>query len=812
MQQIPKEHARQLFRGVLKNADFFGEFRAALSELRQGESPYMWLAAQAEAAHEARVLVSESRILVFRVRIFRGPPLEMVGEYPFQSLIGEPALLRAGRKATFYATFDIQGSHLLVLGGLPITLAEQLKTFVALPFEKRVLVVHRQAPELLGPDPTRRGLPSQELGADRKIDGDEDSGRPAHVAASASGTHGSTPEEVVTDGEQTPIRPHQDHATEPVHGISRERARKLFDSIERNVDFFGEFRLALRALQEGEYPYMWLFANVQGVPERRLLLTDRRLLLFRARLIRSPRLLLLATYDLGALSGPPVTAQSENNASVELSFVGVADKSPLNLGGLSPALAERIEGFLALAPAERTVVAREKEHGEQRAEKAGPAGRGRGSSFLENFGSGLMDLALWGKGPISFGRQGTALAPKRKFGWSSFILPSFVVYLAVELTWGLNLGVGISMSVFVLGVDAVAVVIGHRKWGIKYTRVWLRTVGAQIALLAVLVVCAHQLQLTAPMPELRNPAVAAGASTDTLAEVAILIKDGDAYASAGRNDAARSKYQAALDLLNTHGSTADKAVTWDILSRIGTTYQSQGRYEDALSLHREAYASAEAAGDTLGMGSELSLIGRSLYSLRKVDEAYSSFEQALRLTRDAGWVVGQAVNLNQMGAICLDKGEYSEALNLLDQALAMLSDTDAPGLRGKILINQGMAYAETANTSLAISTLNKALEYEKEAGDRAAQGITLYTLGEVYLDAGELGMALASSEEALAIYRDLGDVLMQMNTLVNIAVIYEWERRPNLALVNYRAALEFAKQLQLADEVQVIRQRIDLLE
>lgn len=808
MQQVPKEHARQLFRVVLRNADLFGEFRVALSELKQGESPYMWLAAQAEAAHEARVLVTESRILVFRVRVLRGSPLEMVGEYPFQSLSGEPALLQAGRRKTFHAAFDIQGSHLLVLGGLPATLAEQLKTFAALPSEQRVLEVHQRAPELPGPVPTRRGLPSREPGADHEIDAGEDSGEPTRIAAPA--THGSAPEEVVTDGEQTPIRPHQDQAAEPVHGISREEARELFDSVERNVGFFGEFCLALRALQEGECPYMWLVANVQGVPESRLLLTNRRLLLFRVRLFRSPRLLPLATYDLGALGGPPVTAQSESKTSIELSFVGGGDKSLLNLGGLSPALAEKIEGFLALAPAERTVVAREKEHRAQRDEKDSPAGRGAVDSFLERVGSGIMDLALWGHGPISFGHQGTALAPKRKLSWSSFVLPSLIVYLAAEFTWGLNLGAGISLSVFVLGVDAVAVVIGHRKWGMKYTRVWIRTVGVQIALVAILVAFGHL--LIATMPELQSPAVAVDAGTDILARVTVLVKDGDAYASAGRNEDARSKYQAALDLLNDRGSSADKVVSGDILLRIGTTYESQGEYDEALSQYRKAYVSMKAAGNTLRMGSGLVRIGDLLYRMGRSDEAYSSFEEASWRLRGGELAEDQAAALCGMGVICSDKGEYSEALDLLGQAMAMLGDSDSLGLRGSVLVNQGVVYCRTGSFGLGIATLAEALDHGRETGNRPVQGGALYHLGTAYFELGELDLALAKVEEALVIYRDLGDALMQLNTLVNIAVIHEWERRPDLALANYLAALEFAKQLQLADQVRTIQQRIDLLE
>jgi len=239
----------------------------------------------------------------------------------------------------------------------------------------------------------------------------------------------STPGEVFEGNRQPLPRMQQDKVSKAVSEIPKEKAREIFEAVKQNVGYFSEFRMALSHVQQGELPHMWLSADIRGYPETRLLLTDRRLLLFRVRLVRTPRLQSIDNYDLGLLCSSPLTTQLGEETRVELSFSG-AEPTLLVLGGLSPMLAEQLKGFLVLTAAERAIMAREGARAGHSQQDAESTNRSEIDSFFADLGDRLMSAVVW-VSPVHFGDRTPTLAPKH--GWRKSAVSGLVTFITVTI-------------------------------------------------------------------------------------------------------------------------------------------------------------------------------------------------------------------------------------------------------------------------------------------------------------------------------------------------------------------------------------------
>ena len=137
--------------------------------------------------------------------------------------------------------------------------------------------------------------------------------------------------------------------------ILKERARELFESVVKNTGFFGDFCSALQHIQQGETPHMRIFPYISGIREARVLVTDRRILIFRVKYF-GPRLQLVVAYDLCTLSTVSSTKSGDGSVSLLLSF-NEPNQASVSLNGLSTELAEQAERFFTLSDNVRATVA-----------------------------------------------------------------------------------------------------------------------------------------------------------------------------------------------------------------------------------------------------------------------------------------------------------------------------------------------------------------------------------------------------------------------------------------------------------------------
>jgi tetratricopeptide (TPR) repeat protein len=187
--------------------------------------------------------------------------------------------------------------------------------------------------------------------------------------------------------------------------------------------------------------------------------------------------------------------------------------------------------------------------------------------------------------------------------------------------------------------------------------------------------------------------------------------------------AERLNLQACVEFAAGTGRAAEAA---GIAAAMSTFLYDAGYWDQALTVHREAAAAAETAGDLAGQARALINLGA-----------------AQRLTDD-----------------------YPAAVSTLDRALSLARETGDRTSQAQALVNLGAAQYMTDDGPGAIHAYRDALGLFRGLGDRPGQAIALCYLGGVQYESADYPAAAETLSQALALYRDLGDRLGQMNTLL----------------------------------------------
>ena len=104
---------------------------------------------------------------------------------------------------------------------------------------------------------------------------------------------------------------------------------------------------------------------------------------------------------------------------------------------------------------------------------------------------------------------------------------------------------------------------------------------------------------------------------------------------------------------------------------MGTVYQLQGRYDEALDAYDRSLAISREFEDRVGEGQTLISMG-NVYQLQgRYDEALDAYDRSLAICREFKDRVGEGLTLNNMGVVYQAQGRYDEALDAYGRSLAI---------------------------------------------------------------------------------------------------------------------------------------------
>jgi len=225
-----------------------------------------------------------------------------------------------------------------------------------------------------------------------------------------------------------------------------------------------------------------------------------------------------------------------------------------------------------------------------------------------------------------------------------------------------------------------------------------------------------------------------------------------------------------LRLVEEGGDQGGKAT---VLNNIGSIYQAQGNYPEALKRYEQALGIHEQLGDFWGKTIILSNIGEIYRAKGNYPEALKIYEQALKISEQLGDFSGKAIRLNNIGSIYQAQGNYLEALKRYEQALKI--DEQQGNLSGKAIIlnNIGEIYRARGNYPEALKIYEQVLRIDEQLGDLNGKATRLNNIGGIYQAQGNYLKALKLFEIALKTLRKigLGDSPNANNTERNIEAV-----------------------------------------
>ncbi|MDJ0901028.1 MAG: tetratricopeptide repeat protein [Xenococcus sp. MO_188.B8] len=184
-----------------------------------------------------------------------------------------------------------------------------------------------------------------------------------------------------------------------------------------------------------------------------------------------------------------------------------------------------------------------------------------------------------------------------------------------------------------------------------------------------------------------------------------------------------------------------------ILTLLGYSQRTLGRYEQALAFHQEALAIAREAQDQSCEIANLNHLSRTYVQQKDYETAINYSQRALILARQSGNRLGETnalVNLGYSKVFAardidtMDTEVYNEAIHYLEQGLQLAEKTE--DLQTQSLVNNslGIAYVILAQPTSAIAFLEKGVKLATMAQDVYVQGLSYSYLAEAYYSIEDL--------------------------------------------------------------------------
>ncbi|MEM6423639.1 MAG: CHAT domain-containing tetratricopeptide repeat protein [Cyanobacteria bacterium P01_D01_bin.128] len=247
--------------------------------------------------------------------------------------------------------------------------------------------------------------------------------------------------------------------------------------------------------------------------------------------------------------------------------------------------------------------------------------------------------------------------------------------------------------------------------------------------------------------------------------------------------------------LQLYQQAGDRFYEGIVYSWIGSTYDSMGRYDDAIAALNQALTISQEVGDRVGEGTALNQIGLIQQRLGDSTAALEYYQQALSIFQDTSEPEGEATALNNIASIYDFRGQTDLALETYAQALVLYRRLNRPRGEADTLKSMGVTHYNRGTYTEAIALYQQALAIQQRIGDRPGEASTLNSLGAAYVEQGDFDAASAVYAQALTLRQGLGDRAGEASTLNNIAEHHRAQGNYGEALGSYQQSLEIMQDL-----------------
>ena len=141
------------------------------------------------------------------------------------------------------------------------------------------------------------------------------------------------------------------------------------------------------------------------------------------------------------------------------------------------------------------------------------------------------------------------------------------------------------------------------------------------------------------------------------------------------------------------------------LDGAGVLAETQGDYDRAEALHREALALSRERGDTTGIARALGNLGVVAFDRGDDDQATTFLEESLALAREIGDQLLVATALNDLGSVAYKRGDLDRAELLYQESLSLRRQAGSGSEIARSLNNLGAVAFDRGDFDRRLSTL-----------------------------------------------------------------------------------------------------------
>ena len=276
---------------------------------------------------------------------------------------------------------------------------------------------------------------------------------------------------------------------------------------------------------------------------------------------------------------------------------------------------------------------------------------------------------------------------------------------------------------------------------------------------------------------------------------------GSIYDDQGRYDEALSNYEEALQIFKQKENfplgiiSEHMVIKIKVHNNMGEIYRKQKKFKDALDQFEQVLMFTNIIGDKNNRTSCLYQIGLIFQEVKQYEEALKYYRDSLKNAEELGDLNMEVLCLEKIAKINELQGNYPEALKKYEEMQNIASKQE--DAIGKFLSLGHIAeiHLRNGNFPEALKQFEEALKIAEDSKNLELKFHCLFSIAEVHKIQEKYEEALKEFKEVLLIAEQLEKDSLKSMTLIHIAELYRFKKKYQKALIKFEEAIRITERL-----------------
>ncbi|OQY36319.1 MAG: hypothetical protein B6243_03525 [Anaerolineaceae bacterium 4572_5.2] len=268
----------------------------------------------------------------------------------------------------------------------------------------------------------------------------------------------------------------------------------------------------------------------------------------------------------------------------------------------------------------------------------------------------------------------------------------------------------------------------------------------------------------------------------------------------GKYEKSREHYHKALNILEHAPETIDdvEAKKVEIYRKIGTTFERQGDFQQALSSLEKArdISSCVKSEEILSEQAQIQNdIGWLHFRQGELEQAENCLRKALDLVEGTYHYSVVASILNRLGGVYYQKDDLDQASNYVRKSLVLREEIGDTAEVARSYNNLGLLNWKQGNWDRALENFERSVEFNESLGDVEAILLLYTNIGLLETDRGNLQKAFTSLNKSLDGAKRIGHRFIEFIASLHLSRYYLTENQWEEALAHSVKSAEICEEI-----------------